>query len=85
MICPVCADKVIKSRVFPGYATTTCIASQSFYDEEGHYHSHDINSTSQVFNCSQGHSWVSSTGNRCWCGWSGQSEAIRILSSKGKE
>ena len=43
---------------------------QPFYDKDGKYHDHDMNSSSTDYSCSNGHKWSSSSGPReCWCGW----------------
>ena len=57
MICPVCWWKGMKSKVYTSASFVTCMGWQSYYDEDGHYHSHDPNRASFGANCSQGHRW----------------------------
>jgi hypothetical protein len=65
MRCPTCEAAGQKSRVYPGMTSTTCMGSQRYWDEEGVYHCHDPNTTSQRFSCSNGHVWGKSTTYEC--------------------
>ena len=69
MKCPECEKQGLKSNVFHGSGSTTDMYCPEFYDEEGKLHHHDMNTITQSFNCSNGHSWVSSYHQPCWCGW----------------
>ena len=69
VICPQCKEAGLKSEVYPGAGRTTLMGWQPYYDEEGKYHSHDPNTTTIHFQCSNGHSWIEKKHNSCWCGW----------------
>ena len=69
MICPECQKQGLKSKAYIGTSATTLMYCQSFYDEEGRLHHHDLNTTTTVYSCSNGHKWVDKTGGECWCGW----------------
>ncbi len=69
MLCPECIKKGLKSMVYPGSGSTTCMYFQPFYDEEGKYHHHDGNITTYEYSCSNGHKWVEKSSGSCWCGW----------------
>ena len=79
MICPKCEASGGRSRVYvtPG-GISTAMAYQPYYDEEGRYHYHDGNSFTQTWACSEGHSGAIVGANRCWCGWVGREERIRV-------
>jgi hypothetical protein len=57
VICETCATEGQKSIVTSGGACTTLMGFQSYYDEEGVFHSHDPNRTTADFRCSRGHAW----------------------------
>jgi hypothetical protein len=38
---------------------------QPYYDEDGQYHNHDPNWTTQGFRCSKGHNWQTSSQKPC--------------------
>jgi len=40
-----------------------------FYDEDGKYHLHDNNVTTQSYVCSNRHQFTVKSRGRCWCGW----------------
>lgn len=69
MKCPQCKKEGKKSKVYPGVGYTTCMYCPPFYDEEGKYHNHDGNVTTQEYSCSNGHKWTERTTGSCWCGW----------------
>ena len=52
MICPECKKEGKKSIVYPGYGSTTLMYCQPFYDENGKYHHHDMNTTTTPYSCS---------------------------------
>lgn len=57
MKCPVCEREGLKSVITGGsYCTTTAMGWDSYWDEDGKYHSHDPNWRCQNLQCSQGHS-----------------------------
>ncbi len=69
MKCPECTKESEVSRVYPNSGGTTLMGYNEFYDEAGHYHFHDPNSTSTFYQCSRGHQWADSHSSHCWCGW----------------
>ena len=69
MKCPECEKQDLKSRVYPGMGSSTLMYCQPFYDEEGKYHTHDSNTTTWQYSCSEGHEWRGSSSGSCWCGW----------------
>ena len=70
MICPECKEQGLRSCVTPGAGTSTLMYCPGYYDEDGRYHSHDLNTSSTSYSCSNGHRWTE-VGKpiRCWCGW----------------
>lgn len=75
MKCPECKKAKLKSRVYPGIGSATLMYCRPFYDEDGKYHFHDLNTTTTSYSCSQGHDWVETTKGSCWCGWGVKKEA----------
>ena len=70
MICPQCKSEDKKSNVYPSpYSLTTSMCSNEFYDSDGKYHSHNPNTVSRQYSCSNGHNWGESIKGKCWCGW----------------
>lgn len=70
MICEECKKHGLKSCVTPGHGSSTTLYCPPFYDEDGKYHSHDSNTSSYSYSCSNGHRWTASSGPiPCWCGW----------------
>lgn len=70
MICPQCKELGLKSRVYASpRMRTPFLYCELFYDEEGQSHTHDRNTTTTSYRCSQGHSWIESSTGSCWCGW----------------
>lgn len=65
MICPHCKSENKKSFLYEGLCFTTAMGFQSFYDEDGNYHSHNGNRTSTAYNCSNGHSFSVSVLTQC--------------------
>lgn len=65
MKCKQCEVEGEKSVVHVGPAFTTLMAGQEFYDEEGRWHNHDPNITTQSYRCSQGHSWSEDRRSKC--------------------
>jgi hypothetical protein len=53
--------------VYPGMSTTTLMYCPPFYDEQGRYHHHDLNTTTTGYRCSNGHEWTESNQPKCWC------------------
>lgn len=74
IICTVCKDAGLKSRVTRGASSKITIRPEEFYDEEGLYHYHDSNKCVTNFNCSNGHSFTTESYHGCpQCGdrWRG--------------
>ena len=69
MICQECKAAGQTSRVSVGGGCTTAMYCPPFYDEEGKYHSHDLNTVTTSYSCSNGHRWSESGLTPCWCGW----------------
>ncbi len=65
MKCPECVKQDKKSQVYPGISTTTCMGWQTYYDEDGMFHSHDPNWTTTGYACSEGHEWTESKQHPC--------------------
>ncbi len=70
MKCPECQNERERSVVRGGYGTTTCMGYETFWDEDGAWHSHDPNFTTASYRCSRGHDWSASTLSGCpSCDW----------------
>ncbi len=69
MICPQCKKEGKKSKVYVSMGTSTLLFCPPLYDEDGKYHDHDSNITTQEYTCSNGHKWATETHGSCWCGW----------------
>ena len=70
MKCPECVKQDLKSKVnVPSYCIRTAMCVDQYYDEDGKYHSHDMNTTSSQYTCSNGHAWTKISKGSCWCGW----------------
>lgn len=68
MKCPKCVSNGDKSIVRVFSSSTTCLAGDEYYDEEGRHHWHDPNTRITEFRCSLGHEFVERTPMRsCWC------------------
>lgn len=68
--CSQCVAEGEKSTVhMHGGGSTTLMYFSPFYDEDGQYHHHDGNRTTQTGRCSRGHTIVVVTTGACWCGW----------------
>ena len=65
MICPVCQEQNLKSRVTGGPGMTTLMGYFPYYDEDGKYHDHDPNTTTTHYNCSNGHYFSISQKGTC--------------------
>lgn len=65
MKCPECVASDQKSTVRVGMSYSTCMGTQTYYDEDGKYHFHDPNSTSTNYSCSNGHSWSEVAKAKC--------------------
>ncbi len=71
--CPECVKVGEKSSVYDEQGgATTLLYCPSFYDKEGEYHTHDINTTTYHYSCSRGHKWAASVKRYCPninCNW----------------
>jgi len=65
MICPKCKEQERKSTISMGLMRSTAMYCPSFYDEEGKFHAHDLNSRSTSYVCSNGHNIIVINGNKC--------------------
>lgn len=65
MRCPTCKENGEKSRVFPGPTTTTLMSRNVYYDGDGNYHSHDPNTKTTKYTCSNGHEWTEEITPKC--------------------
>lgn len=65
MKCKQCEVEAKTSVIYRGLAVSTLMAGQEFYDEEGRWHNHDPNITTQSYRCSQGHSWSEDRRSKC--------------------
>ncbi len=80
MICPMCASQGLKSKVRLFGTSTTCMAFNTWYDEEGKYHSHDPNWNSTGFECTNKHGGVIKKKNKCpSCSYGSKSEEIKVF------
>lgn len=79
MICPKCKEEEKKSIVYAGYGMSTLVGYTPYYDEDGKYHSHDPNSNTTNYTCSNGHSFSVSRKSPCPnCDYGKDFEKIRI-------
>lgn len=66
MICPKCEEGGQTSKVYAsGFSMRTAMGFASYYDEEGKYHVHDTNCTTEGFNCTNGHKIGIKKYSRC--------------------
>lgn len=79
MKCPVCEGEGQTSKVYPdGFGSTTAMLGETYWDEEGVWHSHDPNTSSEGYSCSRGHIWTVVQQQACPAGdWAG-SRQVRI-------
>lgn len=79
MICTKCKELGQKSTIRIGTSMSTCANYQPYYDEEGVYHSHDGNSHSTTYHCSNGHNiYVSQTGTCPNCDFGKDSYKVTV-------
>ena len=72
VFCPDCVKAGQTSRVTLLGGSTTDMFCAPFYDDDGAYHHHDLNITSESFSCSNGHRWASQSHSPCpnpTCDW----------------
>jgi hypothetical protein len=64
-VCETCVAGDQRYSVTAGSVYTTAMATQQYWDEEGRYHFHNMNTSSQEFYCSNGHRWAEERKNYC--------------------
>lgn len=65
VFCAECKAQGLKSRVMPGMSFSTLMSWDPYYDEEGHYHSHDPNTVTTAYMCSNAHRWQAKRKHPC--------------------
>ncbi len=65
MKCPVCVEEGKRSRVHPRGSRRTLMHCSPYYDEDGKLHSHNRNTTTSSYSCSEGHRWSIKIKGRC--------------------
>ena len=65
MKCSFCVKEGRRSKVRVGPTSTTLVGHTPYYDEDGVYHSHDLNIHTTEYWCSNGHSWTRSNLRKC--------------------
>ena len=81
MKCSECKKLGKQSIVYPGIGSTTLMCCQPFYDKDGNYHHHDLNTITTPYSCSEGHEWIKSTSGSCWCGWPDITKKVGVESA----
>ena len=61
MKCPNCISENKKSCVYEGMTTSTLLYFQPYYDEDGKYHYHDLNTSTTHYKCTNNHEWYENT------------------------
>jgi len=69
MKCPECQELELKSMVYSKGSSSTLMGCMPYYDEDGKYHDHDVNTVTESFRCSNNHYFSKKILNSCWCGW----------------
>jgi hypothetical protein len=57
MICPECHKLGKKSRIWLSYSTSTAVHYPESYDEKGKLINNNCNKTSEIYDCSNGHTF----------------------------
>lgn len=55
MICEKCKEEGLTSKVYTESMAHYCMAWEPYYDEQGVFHSHDVNHNGSLYRCSRGH------------------------------
>jgi hypothetical protein len=80
MICPKCKELSLKSSISVGASYTTAMYCPPYYDEQGVFHSHDMNTNTTHYSCSNGHHFYISNIGRCLgCDFGKDNERITVL------
>lgn len=69
MKCASCLAQGLKSTINVGMSSSTPMWYPPFYDEQGQFHHHDLNTIITEYSCSNGHKWAEVSRTTCWCGW----------------
>lgn len=78
MICPKCKELNQKSTIYIGGSYCTSMYCPPYFDEDGKYHNHDLNSSVSNYTCSNGHRLKVQHGNKCLsCGF-GYEESVTV-------
>jgi hypothetical protein len=84
--CHRCNEEGLRSRVQVGSQTSTLMANVGWYDEDGHYHYHDMNRRTVQYSCSNGHAWSESKASPCGaanCTFGSEEPTITYRSTHG--
>lgn len=65
MKCPECVEAGLRSTVRDQGGMVTLVGYHPYYDEDGLYHSHDPNTRTTIFVCSNKHSWIVKSKSPC--------------------
>ncbi len=65
MKCTACVKEGKRSRVYPEGTSVTLMSFSPYYDENGTYHSHDLNIHTTGYHCSNQHRWVEKATPEC--------------------
>ena len=77
MICEKCKASGQRSTVTGGMSSSTLMYCSPWYDEDGKYHSHDMNWRTTSYQCSNGHRWSVHEQGSCPAGdWVGGREVV---------
>jgi hypothetical protein len=80
MICQKCQEEGLKSRVQDLGGTSTLLGYSSYYDEDGKRHSHDPNTLTNYYKCSNGHEFYVTSKSRCSnCNYGAGSEKLTFI------
>jgi hypothetical protein len=84
MMCHYCVAEGEKSVLYaPTSGISTAMGWSPYYDEEGKYHFHDMNSLTAEYHCSRGHRYVETLQKRCPnCDWSSGETMRRLTAGK---
>ncbi len=87
LICPKCKEENKKSFVTSdGVGGTTLLGWSDYFDEEGLYHSHNPNSNTSFYTCSNGHKFAVSCLDECLnCDYVKDSFKITLIEENKKQ
>jgi hypothetical protein len=57
MKCFQCETNGLKSKIYIGMSSSTCMSVYAYYDEDRNYHSHNGNIYTTAYSCSNLHQW----------------------------